>query len=130
VDAVVGYQRYYYAVPQRTFTFDELAALLERFSLERAGVRTSDEITASQVQLLLARIAALTEVLRDALPGQTTQLASRMLLKDLSEVAAHFRGRANVLRPLLAEALTQVRESLAAIRATTEQSKSSGGVAV
>ncbi|MGH9723005.1 MAG: hypothetical protein ACRD8O_22570 [Bryobacteraceae bacterium] len=100
-------------MPGSTLSVHELAGLLERFPLERAGGRTFEEIADAHVQLLLARIAALTDLLRGAEPNETTHLASRLLLSDLTIVAAHFRGRANVMRPSLAKALAQLRESLA-----------------
>ena len=82
-------------VPQRTLTSDELTQLLERFPLERAGGRPLEATTETQVQLLLGRIAALTEALRGRESNETTRLASRMLLVDLTSAAAYFRGRTN-----------------------------------
>jgi hypothetical protein len=90
-------------------TPDELTGLLERFPLERAAGRRTDDATEAYVQILLGRIAALTGALRGAEPDDTARLAARMLLGDLSAVASHFRGRTNTLRPALAEALAAVR---------------------
>jgi hypothetical protein len=39
-------------------------------------------------------------------------LAARVLLTDLTAIAAHFRGRANSMRSSLGEARGHVRESL------------------
>ena len=100
-------------VAERTFTPDDLAALLERFPGERAGTRLSVEVTEFQVQLLLSRIAALTDALRDAESNETTRVAHRILLSDLTLVAGQFRGRANVLRASLVETLASLRETIA-----------------
>jgi hypothetical protein len=101
---------YYYGVPSRKFTLDELTELVERFRPDRAGSKVPHEITESQVQLLLARIAALTEVLRSAEPGEPARLASRLALNDLAAVADQFRGRTNAMRAALAKALADVRD--------------------
>lgn len=82
--------------------------LLERLSLQQAGAKSPSEVTQAQVDLLLARIASLTDVLRTAESNDTTRLASRMLLSDLALVAAQFRGRANEI----AESLTRVLEDI------------------
>jgi hypothetical protein len=108
-------------VADRPLTLGELTELLDRFPLERAGDRTFDEVTDAQVQHQLARIAALTEMLRGATPNETAQLASRMLLRDLTAVAAHFRARANTIRPTLVEPLARLRESLARCDAPSDE---------
>jgi hypothetical protein len=97
-------------MPERTLTSDELKALLERFSLERAGERTFEEVAEAQVQLLTAKIAALTDMLRGSEANDTVHLASRMLLGDLAAIAAHFRGRVNAMRSPLAKALADLRD--------------------
>ncbi len=97
-------------MPRRTLTPDELTQLLERFPLERAGGRPLEEATEAQGQLLFERIAALTEALRGTESNETTRLASRMLLVDLTSAAAHFRGRTNTMRSLLAKALAELRD--------------------
>jgi hypothetical protein len=116
-------------VSDRELTPDELTELLGRFPVERAGARTLEEITEAQVQLLLARLEALTTLLRSAEPNETARLASRMLLRDLTAVAALFRGRTNAMRPSLATARTQLREALAACdaRAAAEARLSGAG---
>ena len=112
-----------YDVSDREGTPDELTELLERSPLDRAGGRTLEETTEAQVQLLLARLARLTDVLRGAEPNATTRLAARMLLTDLTAIAAHFRGRANLMRSSLAQARAHLRESLVRCdaRAVAEQ---------
>ena len=79
-------------MPDRPLTLGELTELLDRFPLERAGDRTFDEVTDTQVQLHLARIAALTEMLRGATANETAQLASRMLLRDSDSCRRSFQG--------------------------------------
>jgi hypothetical protein len=96
-------------VPNRALTPDELTPLLERFRPERARGKTPSEISDAEVQLLLARIAALTDALHDAEPNETARLASRILLSDLAVLAAQFRGRANAMRTSLAKALEELR---------------------
>lgn len=97
-------------MPEPEFTAADLARLLERFPLERTGDRTFEEVADAQVQTLAARIAALTDMLRDAEPSQTVNLASRILLGDLTAVAAHFRGRANAMQSMLEQALADPRD--------------------
>ncbi len=97
-------------VPRRTLTSDELTQLLERFPLERAGGRPLEGTIEAQVQLLFGRIAALTEALRGTESNETTRLASRMLLVDLTSAAAYFRGRTNTMRSPLAKALAELRD--------------------
>lgn len=100
-------------VAERTFTSDDLAALLERCPVEHVGTRLSLEVTEGQVQLLLSRIAALTDALRDVESNETTRLAYRMLLSDLALVAGQFRGRANGLHASLAEAVASLGDTIA-----------------
>jgi hypothetical protein len=102
--------KYHYGVPGHPLTSRELTELLERFPLERTGGRTLEEMTEAQLQLLMARIAALTDMLRGAEPNDAAHLASRMLLGDLATVAAQFRGRANGTRSSLAKALADLRD--------------------
>jgi hypothetical protein len=98
-------------VPEPEFTAAELTRLLERFPLERTGDRTFEKVADAQVQILAARIAALTDMLRDAKPNETVNLASRILLEHLTAVAAHFRGRANAMQSLLGKALAGPRDA-------------------
>jgi hypothetical protein len=102
---------YHYGVPSRTLTLDELVELLERFRQEPAGSKTAPEIAESQLQLLLARIKALTDALRDAESNEAARLAARIVVSDLDAVADQFRGRANTMRAALARALADLREA-------------------
>ena len=101
-------------------TSEELAQLLERFPLERASGRTLDETVDMQIQVLLARIEALTEMLRRAGRDENAHLASRILLSDLTAVAVHFRGRTNTMRSTLAEVRALPRNQLTASNAEPE----------
>jgi hypothetical protein len=84
-------------------------AILDRFGVERPGARSVSEITDGQVELLLARIAALTDALRGAEPNDATVIATRVLISDLTLVAGQFRGRANGMRKELTTALADLR---------------------
>lgn len=99
------------AVAGKSLTPGELNTLLERLRLERAGSRPVEEMTEAQIQHLLARVAGLTDVLREAERNDAAQLASRLLLEDLAAVAAHFRGRANTMEQMLSKALADLRDA-------------------
>jgi hypothetical protein len=95
-------------VPDRAILPNDLILLLERLRLPPAGAKPTSDVTLEQVDVLIARIASLTEVLRGAAEDETAQLASRMLMSDLALVAAQFRGRANEL----VAALTRARDDI------------------
>jgi hypothetical protein len=98
-------------VSPREFTLNELTDLLERFRPERAaGKAAPAEITEAQVQLLFARVAALTDALRGAESNEAARLAMRVALNDLATIADQFRGRTNMMRAALAKALADVRD--------------------
>jgi hypothetical protein len=99
-----GHDDDYDAVVNRTFTADDLTALLERFRLE-ASAKSTAEVTEAQLDIALARIAALTEALRNADDGEASRLASRLLLGDLAMVAAYFRARTNDIAVSLSRVL-------------------------
>jgi hypothetical protein len=82
---------------------DDLTALLERLGLERPPA-PGVERAAEGIDRLLARAALLTEALRGSTSNDTTRLASRMLLDDLSAVAAQFRSAANAIHLSLSNA--------------------------
>jgi hypothetical protein len=98
-------------VSLRKFTLNELTDLLERFRPERAGGKTPSEITEAQIQLLLARISALTDALRGAEANEPARLAMRVALNDLGTIAGHFRARTNTMRDALAKALADLRDA-------------------
>jgi hypothetical protein len=101
-------------VPDRVSTPEELKALLERLRLQSAGPRTSPEVAQAQQDLLLARIAALTEAVRGSGRSDVATLASRLLLDDLALVIAQFRGEANGIHASLSGALDGLTAALAA----------------
>ena len=87
--------------------------LLERLRLPPAGAKPTSDVTLEQVDVLLARIASLTEALRGAAENETTRLASRILIGDLALVVAQFRGRANELTAALTRARDDIRAEIA-----------------
>ena len=99
-------------VPDRARPSDDLTALLERLRLQPAGVGSLSEVNRAQLDLLLARIASLTDVLRDAPSDETSRLAARLLLADLGLVAAQFRGRTNDIAGALTRAVDGIRSGL------------------
>jgi hypothetical protein len=99
-------------VPDRARPPDDLTALLERLKLQPAGAASLSEVSRAQLDLLLARIASLTDALRGAPSDETSRLAARLLLADLSSVAAQFRGRANDIAGALARALDGLSSDL------------------
>ena len=110
-------------MPDRAISPDELILLLEGLRLPLAGEKPAPDVTLEQVDVLLARIASLTEALRGAEEDETAQLASRILIGDLALVTAQFRGRANEL----AEALTRARVDIRGELDNTAQSDSCEG---
>ena len=103
---------YYYRVVPHAFTLHELADLLERFRPERAaGKATPAEIGEAQVQIVLARLAALTEMLRGVELNEPARLAIRVALNDLATIAEQFRGRTNTMRAALEHALADSRNA-------------------
>ena len=99
-------------VPDRARPSDDLTALLERLRLQPAGPASLPEVNRAQLDLLLARIASLTDAVRGAPPDETSRLAARLLLADLGLVAAQFRGRANDTASALTRALDGIRSGL------------------
>lgn len=91
---------------------DDLTALLRRLRLHEAGTLSPSEVTQAQVELLLARIASLTETLRGAESNEASRTAAHLLLADLAMVAAQIRGNTNALGERLAHVLENVRLTL------------------
>ena len=85
----------------------DLAALLERFRLRPQEVPTVAVAGQAQLDLALARIKALTELLRAGEPGDDARVAERLLLADLGLVSAWLRGQANETAAALAHVLDQ-----------------------
>lgn len=95
-------------MPDRAISSDNLVRLLEQRHLPPAGTQPTADVTREQVDIVVARIASLTEALRGAEDDGVAQLASRMLLEDLALAVAQFRGRANEL----VDALTRARDGI------------------
>jgi hypothetical protein len=83
----------------------DLTALLERFALRPAGAKRPGDVSQAEIELLLARISALTSALQRASGNEAARLATRLLLSDLALVAAQFRGGTNALAASLTGAL-------------------------
>ena len=101
-----------HAVPDPASRSNDLTVLLERLRRQSAGAASLPEVHQTQLDLLLARIASLTDALRGAPSDETSRLAARLLLADLSSVAAQFRGRANDIAGALARALDGLSSDL------------------
>lgn len=95
-------------MPDRAISSDGLVKLLEQRHLPPAGPKHTSDVTLQQVDILIARIASLTEALRGAEQDEAAQLASRILLEDLALVVAQFRARANEL----VESLTGAQDGI------------------
>jgi hypothetical protein len=108
-------------VPDATFTVNDLTALLEGLALQRAP-KTPDEAAGAQVDFLIARMTLLTGVLRRAEANEATRLASRMLIADLAQVAAQFRGSTNAISGSLSTVLDDLRGALERLDAATADS--------
>jgi len=111
-------------VSDRVTLPDDLILLLERLLVQSAGVKSTPDVTREQVDVLITRIAALTDALRGAAEDNTAKIASRMLIADLAAVTAQFRGRANELSEVLTRALDNLRKELD----DAEQSESKGNI--
>lgn len=99
-------------MPDRAISSNDLILLLERLRLPPAGAKPTSDVTLEQVDVLIARIASLTEALSGAAEDETAQLASRMLIGDLALVTAQFRARANELVAALTRARDGIRSEI------------------
>ena len=93
-------------------TAEDLTRLLERLGVERGQAQTPAQAGDAQVELLIARITVLTEALRGAEANEAARLAARMLVADLAQVTAQFRGRTNGIRASLDAAVQEMRAAL------------------
>lgn len=92
---------------------DDLTAILQRLRLQQADAQAPPEITRTQIELLLARVAALTDAIRRATsPNGTSRAAFRLLLADLAMVTAQLRGNTTALDERLTRALDDARLAL------------------
>ncbi len=86
----------------------ELTARLESLALADGLQQAPGQTADAAVDQALARIAALTDLLRrNAVFDDATRLAARLLLTDLAAVSAAFRAHANQFEQLLADALAE-----------------------
>jgi len=110
-------------VPDRP---SDLAAILTRLRLQPADLTSPAAAAEGQVELLLARVGALTDALRaepDALRSpdaaararEEFQTAARLLLADLGFVASHLRGQTNALSDSLTGALRRLHDALESV---------------
>lgn len=98
---------------ERASAIDRLAALLQQLRLQQADGKLPSEVTQAQVDLLLARIASLTEALRGAAEQNATfRVGARLLLADVAMVAAQFRGNTNAFGERLTRALESAQQAL------------------
>lgn len=91
---------------------DDLAVVLQQLRLQRAEAHSPSEVTQAQVELLLARIASVTDALRGARPSETSGAATRLLLADIAMATASFRSHANEVGIRLSRALEDARLAL------------------
>jgi hypothetical protein len=90
----------------------DVAALLERLRLRPQDVSTAAAASRAHIELILARITALTELLeRDGVSHDTRRVATRLLLADLGVVSAWFRAQANEAASALSRVLDGARQT-------------------
>ena len=97
-------------------SIDELTALLQQLRLQQSGGKSPTEVAQAQTDLLLSRIASLSDTLRDTQGGaewnDASRAAARLLLADLAMVAAEVRGNATALHEQLTATLDDARIAL------------------
>ncbi len=99
-------------MPEPRTSLDDLTALLQQLRLQQPGAKSPAEVAQVQTDLLLARMASLTDTLRAAEWNDTSRAAARLLLADLAMVAAQLRGNATAIGERLDGTLESVRVSL------------------
>jgi hypothetical protein len=99
-------------VPDAPLSPADLMALFERFRLRPQDVPTVAFATRTQLDLMLARITALTDLVRssDPVADDASRLAIRLLLVDLGVLSAWLRGEANEKAAALGRVLDEVRQ--------------------
>ena len=103
---------YHHLVANPLSPIDDLRALLLQLRLPAPDSKTASDAARAQLDLLLARITALTESLRTAPLDGAFDSAARLLLADLAMVAGQFRGQATELGERLAHAVERARVAL------------------
>ena len=90
-----------------------LSAVLQQLPLQHADRKSPSEVTQAEIELLLARVASLSETLGGATQStETFRTAARLLLADVAMVTAHFRGDSNTLSERLTRALEDAQLAL------------------
>jgi hypothetical protein len=91
----------------------DLLDILTRLRLQPADTTSADAAVRGYLDLLMARIAALTAALRSGSVEPVQEaLAARLLLADVTAVVAQLRGHANELALSLSAALHATRAAL------------------
>ena len=103
--------RYDARVPEPASTNNDLALLLQQLRLQQPPGASADTGQA-QFDLLLGRISMLTDALRRAPDDETSRAAARLILADLSMVAARLRGDVTSTSERLTTVLETVRSVL------------------
>ncbi len=105
--------RYHQLVAEHASPVHGLSAVLQQLRLQHADRKSPSEVTHAEIELLLARIALLTETLGGAAQStETFRAAARLLLADVAMVTAHFRGDTNALSERLTRALEDAQLAL------------------
>ncbi len=72
----------------------------------------ADHLTVQQFEELLVRVATLTETLRRAAPGETSDRAMKQLLADVGVIVTQLRSRSTPLAGSLDRAKERLRDAL------------------
>lgn len=100
-------------MPEREPAVEPLSTLLEQLQLQDGTGKSPPAVAQAQVDLLLARIAALTGWLRGADDTcEASRAAARLLLADVAMIVAQFRGETNALDARLDAAIDAARAAL------------------
>jgi hypothetical protein len=92
---------------------EALGAILEQLRLNDGAGSTPPAVTQAQIDLLLARITAVTGWLRRTPDSSdASRAAVRLLLADVAMVAAQFRGNTTALDDRLTRAVEHARLAL------------------
>jgi hypothetical protein len=89
----------------------DLLDILTRLRLQPADATSAAAAARGQLEIVVARIAALTDALRAGGGDADARLASRLLLADVGQVVAQLRGEANELAAALDRALEALRSA-------------------
>lgn len=105
--------RYHWPVAKRASPVHGLNVVLQQLRLQHADKKSPSEVTQAEIELLLARIASLTETLGDSTQSaETFRVAARLLLADVAMVTAHFRSDSNALSERVTRALEDAQLAL------------------